>query len=66
MNIEQFVSKVREMRKAQKDYFKGRMTGDLMLAKRLEREVDEALAEGVSLRAAAPLHKGWKERNNEQ
>jgi len=49
MNITEFVDKVREMRQAQKTYFKTRLQGDLIKSKQLESIVDKALAEGVTI-----------------
>lgn len=43
--MDTFVSDVREMRKAQKAYFKSKLHSDLIRAKELERKVDQALAE---------------------
>lgn len=55
MNAPEFVMKVREMRAAQKTYFKTRLQGDLIKSKQLEAEVDKALKEGVVLYATATL-----------
>jgi hypothetical protein len=55
MNTMDFVTKVREMRQAQKDYFKNRLKSDLVKSKSLEREVDQALEEGVTVYATATL-----------
>ena len=45
MDIDDFINLVRRMRQAQKDYFgKGRKQSDLIEAKKLEKEVDQALA----------------------
>ena len=49
MNAMEFVNTVREMRTAQKDYFKNRLRTDLIRSKELERAVDKALAEGVTV-----------------
>jgi hypothetical protein len=43
MDAKQFIFKVDEMRKAQKDYFKKRDSYCLATAKRLEKEVDDQL-----------------------
>ena len=52
MFVTEFVEKVREMRMAQNAYFKnGRKQSDLFQAKDLEKIVDKALAEGVTLYA---------------
>lgn len=55
MNALEFVNKVRELRQAQKQYFKTRLNGDLVKAKQLEAEVDKALAEGVTVRETHTL-----------
>jgi hypothetical protein len=56
MNSPEFVMTVREMRAAQKRYFtEGRKQSDLIEAKRLEKVVDQALAEGVTVYATATL-----------
>ena len=47
MDIEQFIELVRQLRAAQKAYFKDRKQSDLIEARKLEREVDQALADGV-------------------
>jgi hypothetical protein len=47
MNASNFVRLVREMRKAQKAYFKQRLSGDLATSKRLEGQVDQALEDGI-------------------
>ena len=43
MDAKQFIFKVDEMRKAQKDYFRKRDSYCLATAKRLEKEVDDQL-----------------------
>ena len=43
MKMEDFVSLVREMRTAQKAWFLNKQSSDLTRAKRLEKEVDEAV-----------------------
>ncbi len=43
MDAKQFIFKVDEMRKAQKEYFKKRDSYCLATAKRLEKEVDDQL-----------------------
>ena len=55
MNALEFVNKVRDMRAAQKAYFKKRLQGDLITSKQMEAEVDKALKEGVTLYATATL-----------
>jgi hypothetical protein len=46
MNKDEFIETVRQMRAAQKSYFKeGRKRSDLIESKRLEKMVDDALAE---------------------
>ena len=57
MNMIDFVTKVRETREAQRDYFRGRMQTKLVLAKSLEQVVDKALMEGVTLYATSTLEK---------
>ena len=47
MNIEHFVSLVRDMRKAQRAYFLNRQGSELRRAKELEAEVDNARVDGV-------------------
>ena len=47
MNKDEFIETVRQMRAAQKAYFKeGRKHSDLIASKRLEKLVDDALAAG--------------------
>lgn len=55
MNAIDFVNKVRDMRAAQKTYFKTRLQGDLIKSKQLEADVDKALKEGVTVYATATL-----------
>lgn len=43
--MENFISKVRDMRHAQKQFFKTRSKDWLQESKRLEREVDEYISE---------------------
>lgn len=43
--MDDFTTIVREMRQAQKAYFKSRLHSDLVKCKDLERRVDQALAE---------------------
>ncbi len=43
MSYAEFVQLVRQMREAQRAYFKSRLVGDLQISKRLERQVDEAV-----------------------
>jgi hypothetical protein len=71
MKYEEFLKLVRAMRKAQIQYFLSRSRDALIDAKRLERQVDDVLRSldlaGSSQRPTdKPLHKDWKERNNEQ
>ena len=47
MNVSEFNRTVKEMRQAQKDYFKHRLQSDLIKSKELERKVDKALEEGI-------------------
>lgn len=49
MNIQEFTKLVREMRRAQLDYYRDRTYGKLMAAKNLERQVDSALRAGVDV-----------------
>jgi hypothetical protein len=46
MNDTEFRQLVREMRKAQKDYFRNRLQSDLYKCKDLERRVDQELSAG--------------------
>jgi hypothetical protein len=56
MDTEDFIEMVRCMRAAQKAYFKdGRKQSDLIESKRLEKQVDEALRQGVSIPVAGVL-----------
>ena len=55
MIVTEFVGKVGKMRQAQKEYFKNRLQKDLILSKQLEREIDKALVEGMTL-----YESGWK------
>jgi hypothetical protein len=53
VNAEQFITLVRQLRKYQKAYFKdGRKQSDLLMSKTLEQQVDQALAEGISIPVA--------------
>lgn len=54
MNIEQFIETVRQMRTAQKAYFKeSRKQSDLIKSKQLEKLVDDALAAGFEAKDPA-------------
>jgi hypothetical protein len=55
MNTLEFVALVREMRDAQKEFFKRRLPVDLARAKAAERDVDAALNLGVTLFATETL-----------
>lgn len=59
MEAEKFVEIVAAMRKAQNKYFMSRDSSALMIAKRLEKEVDKAVLEMQSRRSApeAPVQK---------
>ena len=50
MNAIVFVEKVRELRTAQKAFFKNRLKSDLARSKQLEVEIDKALADGITVR----------------
>ena len=50
MNPEQFFFKVKEMREAQKEYFKYRMTSALQKSKRLEAEVDKEIKRAIQIK----------------
>jgi hypothetical protein len=53
MKAEQFILLVKTMRRYQKAYFKdGRKQSDLIMSKTLEQQVDQALAEGISIPVA--------------
>lgn len=54
MNIQDFIKLVREMRRAQLDYYRDRTYGKLVAAKDLERQVDSALRASVELGTSAP------------
>ena len=43
MNAKEFFLKVREMREAQKQYFKFRTSLDLARSKKLEKEIDDEI-----------------------
>lgn len=45
MNTDLFIQKMREMRDAQKNYFRTRHPGYLDLSRELEKEVDKMLSE---------------------
>lgn len=47
MNVSEFTRTVRDMREAQKAYFKNRLRSDLIRSKELEAQVDSALKEGI-------------------
>jgi hypothetical protein len=44
--LEEFVNLVKQVREAQKKYFKTRDRNDLVASKQLERRLDDALANG--------------------
>lgn len=44
----EFVKLVREMREAQKSFFRGRLQTDLQRSKQLERQVDSELAKYIT------------------
>jgi hypothetical protein len=48
MNTQEFFELVKKMRAAQKLYFRSRLQGDLMTAKRLEGEVDAVIGRGLT------------------
>jgi hypothetical protein len=56
MNIQEFTKLVREMRRAQLDYYRDRTYGKLMAAKNLERQVDTALRVGVVMPSTEITH----------
>lgn len=58
MNMDEFVTPVKEMRAAQRNYFKTRSREFLVLSKQLEGQVDQALVD--------IHHKGMKEHEGEQ
>lgn len=45
MNLQNFINMVQLMRKAQKDFFLTRLSGDLKRARQYERQVDQMLNE---------------------
>lgn len=47
MNVSEFTRLVRDMRAAQKAWFRDHERGDLIRSKDLERRVDKALADGI-------------------
>ncbi len=47
MNDKEFFLTVKKMRDAQKLYFRSRLPGDLVTAKKLESQVDLALRDGL-------------------
>lgn len=51
MNIDGFIDLVRKMRRAQLDYYrdKYKVYSKLILAKNLEKQVDEALRKGIEV-----------------
>ncbi len=51
MFVTEFIEKVRMLRTTQKAYFKNRLQRDLITSKQLEKEIDTALAEGVTIYA---------------
>lgn len=48
MEVDEFVRLVREMREAQKKYFRLRTQSDLLASKRWEKLVDDALKNGIT------------------
>jgi hypothetical protein len=50
MNAQQFIVLVRKMRERQNAYYRqGRKQSDLIASKELEKEVDRALLDGISM-----------------
>lgn len=47
MEVEQFIKKVTLLRKYQRSWFDNHVQSDLQLAKKLEKDVDKALEEGI-------------------
>ena len=47
MNVSEFTRTVKEMRDAQKRYFKSRLRSDLIASKELEKRVDDAIEDGI-------------------
>lgn len=54
MNIQEFFKLVRDMRRAQLDYYRDRTYGKLMAAKDLERQCDSALRNGIPAAPTEP------------
>ena len=55
MNVEAFINLVQKMRKHQRDYYRDRKMSDLLESKQLERQVDQALRDGISIPVEAVL-----------
>ena len=53
--LKDFTEKVKQMRMAQEMYFKGRLSGDLKMAKAWEKEVDKMLAVLLAEKPSAPV-----------
>ncbi len=52
MKKEQLAEKVKQMRDAQKDYFKNRTRSALELSKKLEKELDQVISDILSYKDA--------------
>lgn len=53
--LKDFTEKVKQTRVAQEMYFKGRLSGDLKMAKAWEKEVDKMLAVLLAEKPSAPV-----------
>lgn len=49
MNVQEFIDLVKEMRAAQKAYFKRQSPSNMLISMELERRVDKALAEKIKI-----------------
>jgi hypothetical protein len=58
MQLQEFLSAVKQMRLHQKAYFKGRKPSDLIAAKEFESVVDRGLKDGVTVVDIAPAPTG--------
>lgn len=54
MCMDEFIKLCKEMRDAQKAFFKSRLPGDVARAKDFEKRLDKAIEEGVTFDISAP------------
>jgi hypothetical protein len=54
MNAEDFIKLVTDMHEAQKTYFKKRGQANMLASMEIEKQVDQALAEGITIPEGLP------------